>query len=321
MPIVSDQSFQPNWINRNGHRSTYYAYFFRRVPPQAFRRVRIETPDQDFLDLDLLEQGSSTVVIVSHGLEGSSDSKYIKGMSHQLYKEALDVCAWNFRGCSGELNKNLRMYHSGATDDLHTVASYLETKYDTVLLVGFSLGGNLTVKYLGEEHHTKSDKIKAAVAISVPLDLSSCSYQMMKKQNYIYSKRFLLTLIKKVKQKHELYPDDLDLKYIPMIKTVFDFDDFYTAPIHGFDGAEDYYQQCSSRHFISGIEIPTMIINALDDPFLADACYPTKEGESSKFVHLLYPKYGGHVGFGGEGEKRYWSEKQTISFFKKYSPS
>lgn len=282
---------------------------------RIFTRQRIETPDNDFIDLDLVPNGYKKCVILSHGLEGNTHRSYMTNMAQHLMSYGYDICAWNFRGCSGQVNNKLRMYHSGSTDDLDTVVNYVKTKYDQVYMVGFSMGGNLTLKYLGERGSSIDTKIRGAVTFSVPTDLAGSCSQLEKWYNRVYMKRFLKNLKSKLITKQRLYPDQISLDNYDEIKSFRDFDDRYTAPIHGFDNANDYYTQCSSKQYIKDINIPTLIVNAKDDPFLSESCFPIQECENHEKVSLEIPNGGGHVGFILAGGV-YWSEKRTLEFFR-----
>lgn len=297
------------------HLETIYPALLRRVSRVSYTRERITTPDDDFLDLDWLEKDFDKVAIISHGLEGNSNRAYIKGMARALHAQGFNVVAWNFRGCSDEMNRQLRFYHSGATDDLHTVVTHLiENKhYKKIFLVGFSLGGNITLKYLGER--TVPDRIKKAVVFSVPLDLKASCEKISRPANRIYSTRFLRSLKAKVLAKSRLRKE-LDPSRLGAIKTLVAFDDCYTAPLHGFRDANDYYEQCSSIRFVANIKTPTLIINTLNDPFLSPECFPEKLLKDHPFVKLEILSRGGHVGFTQFNKNGlYWSEQRASEFF------
>ena len=299
--------YSPPYFLFNKHLETIYPALFRNVNVNGFRRERIATPDDDFLDLDWLEHPAPTdkLVIISHGLEGNSQRAYIKGMAKAFFDEKYDVVAWNYRGCGDEMNKQLRFYHSGATDDLDVVVKHASSRYRSIYLVGFSLGGNITLKYLGE----KERNIKGAVAFSVPLNLqSSCE-----KIGLVYATRFLKSLKKKVVTKSRLM-QGLDVSGIGRISTLKDFDDKYTAPLHGFKDAVHYYRSCSSLYFLEGIRVPTLVVNAKNDPFLAADCYPTNI--DNPFVQFDFPEHGGHVGFASFGNELYWSELRALQFIR-----
>lgn len=296
------------------HLETIYPSLIRRVKLQGYTRERIETPDNDFLDLDWLQRGSDKLVILSHGLEGSSDRPYIKGMAKAFFSNGIDVLAWNYRGCSGEMNRQLRFYHSGATDDFNTVIDHAIDikKYKTIFLVGFSLGGNMTLKFLGEK--LPRPEIKKAVAISVPLDLQTSCEKISTPGNWIYSRRFLKSLKAKVTQKAKLMKG-LDISGLEKIKTLSQFDDRFTAPLHGFKNAVHYYQQCSALGFLDGIRIPTLIINTLNDPFLSKECFPVDLVKDHPTLLLEILPRGGHVGFTQLNKNGlYWSEQRAFEF-------
>lgn len=281
-------------------------------------RVRIDTPDNDFLDLDLLKNGNRSVIILSHGLEGNSTRPYILGMARAVSKAGFDVIAWNYRGCSNEINRQLRFYHSGATDDLQVVIDFaLASGYGNIYLIGFSLGGNITLKYLGEQGQGVSPSIRSAVAFSVPLDLYTSCIQISRPSNFMYAQRFLRNLKEKVRLKAAQLPGKIDIKPLKKIKTILDFDDHYTAPIHGFKNALNYYHECSSIRFVDGIKVPTLIVNALNDPFLSKECYPVDRLKDHKLVTFETPDQGGHVGFTEYGSDGiFWSEKRAIDFIQ-----
>lgn len=310
--------YHPPKLYFNGHLETILPAITRKVNEVNYERERINTSDEDFLDLDWLIRGSKDLIIISHGLEGDSHRPYVKGMAKAFYQDQFDVLAWNYRGCSGEVNKKLRFYHSGATDDLDEVIDHsIKKGYQRIYLIGFSLGGNITLKYLGEKGAKINPKIKGGVTFSVPLNLHSSCITISKRSNFIYSKRFLINLKKKVKVKFEKMPDQLDVSKLDEIQTLIAFDDNYTAPIHGFKDAVHYYESCSSINFLDSIAVPTLIVNALNDPFLADDCYPHEALQQHTYVKLETPKRGGHVGFTAfNEEKLYWSEKRAVSFVK-----
>jgi hypothetical protein len=297
------------------HLETIYPALLRNVGNVQYERERITTPDHDFLDLDWLKQGSDKLIIISHGLEGSTDRAYIKGMAKLFFANGFDSLAWNYRGCSGEINKNLRFYHSGATDDLGFIIRHAETLgYSEINLIGFSLGGNLTLKYTGEQGAAISSKIKKIVTFSVPLNLRSSCEKISAPSNWIYSQRFLKSLKKKVADKAKVIPE-LNVSALNEIKTLLEFDNTYTAPLHGFRDAFDYYQQCSAIGFVSAIQRPTLIVNALNDPFLSADCYPTEF--TNPYLTFEYPKRGGHVGFALFNKNGlYWSELRALDFIQ-----
>jgi len=307
-------SYSPPTLLFNKHLETIYPSLIRKVHDLPFDRERIHTPDDDFLDLDWLKQQSKKLVILSHGLEGNSQRAYMKGMANIFYKNGYDVLAWNYRGCSEEMNRQIRFYHSGATDDLDLVVNHsISVGYSEINLVGFSLGGNLTLKYLGEKSSDLNPIVKRGVAFSVPMDLYASCLEISKPSNWIYNRRFLISLKQKVIDKAKII-SDINTRPIDAIHSLLEFDNQYTAPIHGFKNAIDYYEQCSSIHFITSIKRPTLIVNAMNDPFLSKECYPEHFKEHS-YVKLEYPKRGGHVGFALFHQNGlYWSELRALQF-------
>ena len=311
-------SYRPPFFLFNAHLETIYPALFRRVSVKSYTRERINTPDDDFLDLDWLIQGSSKLVIIQHGLEGNSQRAYIKGMAKVFYEDGYDVLAWNYRGCSEEMNKKLRFYHSGATDDLEIVINHAHTKgYAEVNLIGFSLGGNLTLKYLGEKRN--ASRINAAVVFSVPLHLESSCRQISKPSNRIYAKRFLDSLKLKILTKAKLM-DGLDISGLAGIKSLIEFDNEFTSRLHGFENAVHYYTRCSALYFINDILVPTLIVNTLNDPFLSKECFPTSTFTEHPFVTFEIPERGGHVGFAQINKNGvYWSEQRGLEWIKNHS--
>ncbi len=319
MPIINSNYRAPKFMLRNGHIETILPRFFRKVPKVNYQREKIDTPDNDFLNLDWARssnKGSKRLAILSHGLEGSSDSVYMKGMIHALKALDWDALAWNYRGCGGELNRQKRSYHSGATEDLQTVVAHVLSldQYDEIVLFGFSLGGNLSLKYAGEQGSNLSKQIKKVIVFSTPCDLAAASEHLTKGFNQVYTNRFLDTLIVKAQKKAQHFPD-IDVSKIHEIKDLSDYDDMFTAPIHGFKDAADYYEKCSSGQFIPAITVPTLIVNALNDPFFPMASYPIVATQNHPNVWLEMPKHGGHVGFFSAG-KYYWSEQRTVQFLR-----
>ncbi len=292
MPLIPHSSYRPPFLFRNGHLQTIYPALARTLPPDLYQRERITTPDDDFLDLDWARAGSDRLAVLCHGLEGSSHRHYMIGMARMLSRHGWDALAWNYRGCSGEVNRKLRTYHNGTIDDLDTVIMHALTggKYRTAALVGFSLGGNLSLLYLGSKGSALDSRIRKAVTFSVPCDLAAGARELARLRNCIYMRDFLRSLHGKIKEKMKIMPGAISDGGYERIRSFKDFDDRYTAPIHGFRDAEDYWYQCSSGRFLSGVTVPTLIVNAVDDPFLAGGCYPVSEAEGSKYVHLELPR-------------------------------
>ena len=314
MPLVTSTRYSPPLLFRSGHLQTIYPTLFRRVAQLDWQRERIATPDDDFLDLDWVRGGHDRAAILCHGLEGDARRSYMRGMARALSARGWDVVPWNYRGCSGEPNRKLHAYHSGKTDDLETVVSHvLAHGYERIALVGFSLGGNLVLKYLGERGDALSERFVGGVAISVPCDLEAGCYRMARTENRIYMGYFLRKLRRKVREKRDMYPEDVDLSGYRRMRTFHEFDGRYTAPWNGFESASHYYTESSSKRFLPRIRVPTLILQAADDPLLPPESYPVQEADSSLHVYLEVSRYGGHVGFyqaGGE----FYSEMRAAEF-------
>jgi predicted alpha/beta-fold hydrolase len=317
MVLIQNSTYRaPSWLP-GGHVQTIYPALFRRIPALASRSERLELADGDFIDLEWSGDCGPRLAILSHGLEADLKTGYIQGMAAALIRRGWDVLTWNFRGCGGEPNRLLRMYHSGATEDLQAVVSHALANHPalSIDLVGFSLGGNLTLKYLGECPAELPQRLHRAVTFSVPCNLACSSRQLSIPSNRVYMNRFLVAMRAKIRAKKAQFPDQLDLTGLDRIRTFHEFDDRYTAPIHGFRDAADYWARNSSRQFLPQITLPTLLVNAANDPFLGPACYPRDEAADSGFFHFESPATGGHVGFptfGNGGE--YWSETRAVRF-------
>lgn len=320
MPVIEKSSYKAPFLLRNSHLQTILPTLFRKVNGVHYVRERVETDDGDFVDLDISSIGSDKAVVLSHGLEGKSDRAYMKGMARAFNNRGWDAVAFNFRGCSGEPNRTSATYHSGKTGDLNLVVAHLirSKKYKVITLVGFSLGANLTLKYAGEMGDRIPPEIKSVIGISAPCDLLSSSAELHKLKNIIYAKRFLRTLIEKMKLKEHLHSPDISRDY-KSVKTLKDYDDTFTAPLNGFADAVDYWKKCSCINYISGTAVPVLIINAKDDPILGKECFPYSEAAENKLIHLEVTDGGGHMGFitfGRGGE--FWHETRTAEFAEMY---
>jgi len=312
---LKEQDYRPPLFYGNGHIQTIYPVLFRTINNLTYTRERITTPDKDFLDLDWSGINSRRLVIISHGLEGNTSRNYIKGMVKAVNQGGWDAMAWNYRGCSGLPNTRLRFYHNGATDDLSSVIDHAAAtgRYREIALIGFSLGGNLTLVHLGRDKINPI--ISKAVVFSVPCDLEASAAVLARPANALYMKRFLKMLHQKIKDKMALMPQAVNDTGYEKIKTFKTFDDRYTAPIHGFNNAQDYWRKCSSKQFIPRINRPTLIINARNDPFLPRECFPVAQACANRHITLKIPDSGGHVGFiEFNRDGLYWSEKQAVAF-------
>jgi len=315
MPLISS-AYRPPFHFRSGHLSTIYSGLFRKVNGITQERERLELPDGDFIDLDWSYSKTPTrkMAILLHGLEGHAQRPYITGSAKAFNQTGIDACAVNFRGCSGETNRLFRSYHSGATEDLDAVVNHIleKNKYQEIFIKGISLGGNLAMKYVGERRQVPKE-VRAVVGISVPCDLYSSLKELLKLKNLPYAQRFRKHLVAKLELKLPLFPKRISRNDIIDIKNLKDFDDIYTSKAHGFADALDYYEKCSCLQFLPHVQVPSLVINALNDSFLGPECYPFKEAHSNKNLYLATPKFGGHVGF-IDNKNSYYSEKRAIKF-------
>ncbi len=316
MPII-ESKYKPPYFFKNGFIATVYSGLFRTVNLEQ-ERERITLSDGDFLDLDwsFSEEKSNKLVILLHGLEGHGQRPYMTGTAKHFNANGVDAICMNFRGCSGENNLKYYSYHSGFTDDLHTVIQYAiaSKNYSEIYLKGISLGANIILKYLGE-HKNIPEEVKASIAVSVPVDLYGSCRELHKLKNKPFHDRFLNDLVKHLKEKQQLFPSELSLEDIKRVKTLKEFDDLYTSKAHGFKDALDYYEKCSSLQFLPQIKVPSLIINALNDSFLSPECYPVKDAKSNPSLYLEMPNCGGHAGF-IDRKNVYYNEKRALRFVK-----
>ncbi len=297
----------------NPHIQTILPALFRLSPKINYQRQTINTDDGDFLDLDWVKSMNPKLAVIVHGLECASDTYYVKAMVRKLQAAGYDAVVINLRGCSGRPNKLLKSYHSGKSEDLASVLKHLPA-YDEISLIGFSIGGNIVLKYLGESNVVDS-KIKAAVAISAPVDLASSAKALTEPSCRIYMQRMLNKLRAKIKIKMKLFPGHIDDSNFAAIKTFADYDNKYTAPFNGFKNAEDYWRQASAVNRLDKISVRTLILSALDDPFLGPECYPQVNNPS---IQTVYTQYGGHLGFWDihKYQIRYYYEDMIIGFLE-----
>jgi len=300
-----------------GHIQTILPALTRSAGQEYPLYWELSTPDGDILELAATGKGNSRAVLLSHGLEGSAYTPYMTGMAKYISSRGFDVYVWNFRGCGKKINPGPWYYHSGKTEDLKHVVQHVlsNTHIHELHLVGFSIGGNLTLKYLGEENIALPRAIKSAVCISAPLELKDCALHLGDGANRIYLNRFLKSLKKKLRHKEAQHPGSIDLKGLDEVNNFIEFDGRYTAPQSGFADADDYYRKSSSLYQIPKLCTPTLLLNAHNDPFLSHSSYPLEIAKNHSWLHLETPEGGGHVGFRNNlfsGE--YHSERRVFEF-------
>lgn len=254
--------------------------------------------------------------MITHGLEGSSNSSYVRGMAAHLLAADWDVLTWNMRGCGGTPNRLVPWYHSGQSGDLRAVVNEaLSRHHGPIALVGFSVGGNITLKYLGEEGASLPPQIKQAVAVSVPMDLRGSAESLSRPRNRLYMEYLLRPLRVRMREKSSRFPGVFDVTALSSIRTFREFDERFTAPFHGFSSVDEYWERSSSLAYLHGISIPTLAISALDDPFLSASCFPIEIAGTHPHLLLETPPHGGHVGFLDSLSLRTtWLEKRIVTF-------
>jgi hypothetical protein len=320
------EPFVPAAGFRNAHAQTVAGGLLRRHNGVSFSRVRLDTPDGDFVDVDLAEVNGRSpfntpshtpIVLLLHGLEGSARRGYACETYRQLAQQGIRAVGLNYRSCSGEMNKTTRFYHAGATDDVDLVTNWLAKSFPDapIGLVGFSLGANLLLKYLGE--CGKNSLVSAAVAVSPPFDLALGAKALANGNGRIYVPRFIKSLREKVMAKQAQLAPLVDVSRIHQVRTLHQFDDWFTAPLHGFQNADDYYRQNSSAQYMPAIATPTLLLRADDDPFFDQCDIPYQVINQNPYLLAGFSPHGGHVGFmGGHWPLApvWWAERQAARF-------
>lgn len=313
-------TFKPAWWLPGPHLQTIWPTLCRkRIKSLSIKRERFELPDGDFLDLDWVGE-KGPIILILHGLEGSIASPYAQGMLHAVLEKGWRGLFMHFRGCSGEPNRLSRSYHSGETTDLAVLFQTLRKREpETVIAaVGFSLGGNVLLKWLGETG--VNNGLTAAVAVSVPFELHKVAKRLQYGFSRVYQWHLLRCLRKRLTQKFQQQAMLMDVSVLLNYKTMWDFDEHVTAPLHGFSSAEEYYTISSSRQYLHQIRVPTLLLQAKDDPFMTNDIIPERH-ELPEQVKLEVMAAGGHVGFvAGKfpWSTQYWLEQRVPEFFKEY---
>lgn len=315
--MQSISSFKTPVWQWNGHIQTVYPSLFRKINV-PYVRERVHLPDGDFLDLDWLRGGNAKLVIITHGLEGDSTRHYVTGMAQLFHQNGFDALGWNCRSCSGEINRLPRFYHHGDANDLKFVVEYAAAAYEEIILVGFSMGGSLTLRYLGENSAQVIPQVKKSIVASVPLDLPSSVKELDKPGKRFYMNRFIQKLEKKIRIKEEMFPNHpiLTTQDYHLIKNFEDFDNRYTAPLHGYADCHDFYKKASVKPLLPEIQVPTRILQAINDPFLTPECLELGRVSRNSPVELKLTKQGGHVGFMQANRPTTWAEEMALDFTK-----
>jgi hypothetical protein len=318
MPQIKSR-YKPSLPFKSGFISTVYSGLIRYIK-YSQKRERIKLSDGDFLDLDwsYASGASNSLAIILHGMEGHGQRPYVSGIARHLNTQHMDAICVNFRGCSGQINTQFFSFHSGQTEDLKDIIAHVISNhnYDSIFLNGISLGGNIVLKYLGETLDVPN-QIKAAMAVSVPVDLAGSSKALHSFKNCFFHIYFMIALKLKLKQKYRQFPTKISRLSLWRIWTLRALDEFYTSRANGFKDAAEYYNKSNSLQYLPAITTPVLILNALNDTFLTETCYPNAIAEDNPFIYLETPKHGGHVGFILPG-KVYYNELRAAEFFLKF---
>jgi hypothetical protein len=320
--MITMSAFRPAWWLPGAHLQTLYPSLLRRRVCPALRRQRVDLPDGDFLDIDWTALPGAPRILVLHGLEGSLDSHYSGALLDRLARNGYRAGLLYFRGRSGTPNRLARSYHSGDTADLDYVLRLLGKSEHTrvTAVIGFSLGGNVLLKWLGEQGEHAA--LQTAVAISVPFDLDAAARHLQRGLSRLYRNHLLARLRESVRSKARLHPPPVPLQQLHLLRSFRAFDNAVTAPLHGFRDVDEYYRRSSSRQFLKQIRIPVLLLQARDDPFLPATALPGAQ-ELSDSVTLELPAHGGHVGFISgpcPGQAVYWLEQRILQHMKQYLP-
>jgi uncharacterized protein len=308
----------PRWLVGR-HAQTIWPSLVAPKPLVHYRRERWNTPDDDFIDVDIVDaENNAPIFVLFHGLEGNSQSAYARSLMAHAKKKKWRGMVAHFRGCSGENNRLMRAYHSGDSEHINFVLQKTHVQFPSspIYIAGVSLGGNAMLKWLGMSG-SSADFVNAAFAISPPHDLEAGAIVLSQGFNKKYTDNFLSTLKAKTQEKAQRFPNAIDLKAVLAAKTFFEFDQLVTAPIHGFSSCYDYWRRSSCKQFLGGITVPTNILNALNDPFQPTHALAIPK-QVSKDVRLEYPAQGGHVGFlqGSIPGHQQWLCNRVFSFFE-----
>lgn len=309
----------PFWL-RGRHAQTIVPATLVPLPAPRYRRERLTTPDDDFVDFDWLDtsDAAAPLLIVFHGLEGSSRSHYARALMSAAQARGWRSVVAQFRGCSGEMNRAPRFYHSGDSSEIAWMVEQVRARFPLAPLyaVGISLGGNALLRWLGEQPVESAQRLAAAAAISAPLDLAAAGHALARGFNRVYTKSFLRTLQAKSLRKLDQFPGLFDRDAMLAARDLYAYDNVVTAPLHGYRDTDDYWLRAASKAVLGAIAVETLVLNALNDPFLPASALP-KPNQVSSAVHLDYPREGGHVGFYSSASGAYWLPERILHFLSR----
>lgn len=318
LPFLNPGPYRPPAWLPGGHLQTIYPFLLPRAPRPAYRRERWTTPDGDFLLLDWVGDAChAPLVVVFHGLEGDAQGYYARHLMHRVARAGWRGVVVHFRGCGGEPNRLPRAYHAGDSAEIDWVLRRLRAQAESVFVTGVSLGGNALLKWLGEQGEAARDVVAAATAVSAPVDLLAAGQALDRGFNLVYTRHFLRSLKPKALAMLREHPTLFSAQALRRADTLFAFDDLVTAPLHGFQGARDYWTRASSKPGLKHVTVPTLLLNARNDPFLPARALPRAQ-DVSPAVRLEFPAEGGHVGFvtGRFPGRLDWLPRRLLHFFR-----
>jgi len=321
MAALHGAPFKPaSWLPGK-HAQTCFGPFFRKGGRLKMRTERWETPDDDFVDVLFHDAAADgPIVLMLHGLEGKPRSFYMDGFARRFAKEGWTMAALMFRTCGIEMCRGRRFYHLGETRDLTLAVERITEMYPDrpLFAMGISLGGSVLIHWLADQGDARPDNLRAAAAVSVPFDPEASAPVLNNALGGAYVRYFLHTLRRKSEEKAKQHPDLFDIEKVRRCKSLIEFDNLVTAPVHGFEDANDYYRKCACKSRVQHVQTPLLLINAEDDPFMAPNTLPRAEVEESPYLHPLFTRRGGHVGFvgGAPWKPHYWAEERVEQFFR-----
>ena len=321
MPLIESSYRAPLWLP-GAHLQTIVPARLVPLPRVAYRRERWDTPDGDFVDVDFAlpepAAADAPVLVLFHGLEGCAQSHYARAVMRAAADRGWRGVVPHFRGCSGEPNRMARAYHSGDSEEGDWILRRIHARFPAAALhaVGVSLGGNMLAKWLGERG-AEAGFVAAAASVGAPLDLAAGGEALARGFNLVYTKMFLATLRGKALAKIARFPGLAAAEAIRASRNLYDFDNVYTAPVHGFRDTEDYWARASAKPHLGGVTVPHLVLNARNDPFVPAASLPRPQ-DVSRFVHLEQPQEGGHIGFAAGAPPGHldWLPQRLLRFFE-----
>ncbi|MEL6925099.1 MAG: alpha/beta fold hydrolase [Bacteroidota bacterium] len=317
MPVLTTSSYRKApFYQWTGNLQTILPSLLRSIEGVQYERERLILSDGDFVDLDWIDNGQRRLVILTHGLEGNSQRHYIRGAAKFFSQQKWDILAWNCRSCSGEMNRGPRLYNHGEIEDFTEVVNHAATAkdYQQIVLIGYSMGGSITLKYLGVQAARLPEIITHGIAFSSPCYLKPSADSLNRWSNWIYKKRFLQMLSEKMRKKAAQFPNLIDPDKLDQVDQWRDFDEHFSAPLSGFETADAFYEYASAANFMSTITIPVLLVNTQNDPIIPPACTPVQLCQRHPSIFLEQPKVGGHIGFMTSDRSVSWMETRAMDF-------